>query len=127
MFFPEIFHFLAVVVLKKLHKLSTPQITPQTILKKRTNDNLFLAFLIFKTLFQPVLFCFRFLEFLCKKLLYWQGNCWNFFMLVEISISEWCWLLRLCMLERIDNKNLCGGIFCSGLHNVSSSFDCSFA
>jgi hypothetical protein len=36
----------------------------KTVLKNRRINVLFLAFLIFKTLFHPILFCFRFLGFL---------------------------------------------------------------
>jgi hypothetical protein len=69
MIFPEIFHFLSVLFLRKFQKLSAGK----TVSKKPMNDGLSLAFLIFKTLFHAVLFCFRFFGFLCKRLFCWQG------------------------------------------------------
>jgi hypothetical protein len=74
MIFPEIFHFLSVLFLRKFQKLSAGK----TVSKKPMNDGLSLAFLIFKTLFHAVLFCFRFfgflcIGFLCKRLFCWQG------------------------------------------------------
>jgi hypothetical protein len=55
MFFPEIVYFLSVFFLRKLQTLSTGK----TVLKKRMPNILSLA-LIFKTLFHPILLCFRF-------------------------------------------------------------------
>ncbi|MDR2754579.1 MAG: hypothetical protein LBC20_02625 [Planctomycetaceae bacterium] len=120
MIFPEIFYFLSVFFLMKFQKLSIGK----TVLKK-TNGDLLLAFLIFKTLFRSVLFCFQFFWFLCNRLFYLSGNCWSFFIDVKIPYLRWCWYCCLDLLECIVNKNLYAEF--SGLYNVSGFFDYFFA
>jgi hypothetical protein len=68
MFFPEIFYFLSVFFLRKFHQLATEK----TVLKKRMTKVISLAFLIFKTSFRPVLFCFRLHRFLRQCFFCWS-------------------------------------------------------
>lgn len=121
MIFPEIFHFLSFFFLTRFQKLSVGK----TVLKTQTNGDLLLAFLIFKTLFCSVLFCFRFFGFLCRWLFYWAGARWDFFKCVKIPYLRWCRYFCLDLLGRIASKNLYADF--SGLYDVSGFFDYFFA
>jgi hypothetical protein len=121
MIFPEIFHFLSVFFLMKFQKLSAGK----TVLKKQTNGDLLLAFLIFKTLFCSVLFYFRFFWFLCNWLFCWAGDHRSFFIGAKIPYLRWCRYFCLDILGRIVSKNLYADF--SGLYNVSGFFDYFFA
>jgi hypothetical protein len=68
MFFLEIFYFLPVFFLRKFQQLSPGK----TVLKKRMTKVISLAFLIFKTLFRPVLFCFRLHRFFRQCFFCWS-------------------------------------------------------
>jgi hypothetical protein len=68
MFFPEIFYFLSVFFLRKFQKRSTGKI----VLKKWMANVISLAFLIFKTLFRPILFCFRLHGFFRQYFFWWN-------------------------------------------------------
>ncbi|MDR0611093.1 MAG: hypothetical protein LBG58_13355 [Planctomycetaceae bacterium] len=81
MFFLEFFHFLSVLFLWKLPKLSAVK----TVLKNRITPVLALAFLIFKTLFRSVSFCFRFLGFFRRRLFCWRETNGVFAYLSKLS------------------------------------------